>query len=50
MYVPESILTEISSGFGTGFKACRIQCIGDYDNRNFRQEILITHQRWNILI
>jgi len=48
--VPESILTEISSGFGIGFKACRIQCIGDYDNRNFRLEILITHQRWNILI
>lgn len=42
--VPESIPTKISSGFGIGFKVCTIQCMGDYDNRNFRKGKLITHQ------
>lgn len=42
--MPESIPTEISSGFGTGFKGHRIRCVGEYDNRNFRKGKLVTHQ------
>lgn len=42
--VPESIPTKVSSGFGIGFKVYTIQCMGDYDNRNFRKGKLITHQ------
>jgi len=47
--VPESIPAEISSGFGISFKGCRIHCMGDYDNRNFRKGKLITHQRKKVL-
>lgn len=42
--MPLSAATEISSGFGIGFQGCRIQCMGDCDNRNFRKGKLINLQ------